>query len=80
MYQGQGFADRRKKKIVHEYKKILRKEGRKLEEWSEKMHKIYTDDDKTATPSVKKLVKSVSYNHLSLHFPLALLQHEVHPI
>ncbi|KAK2183787.1 hypothetical protein NP493_289g02010 [Ridgeia piscesae] len=51
--EGQGFADRRKKKIVHEYKKILRKEGRNLEEWSEKMHKIYTDDDKTATPSVK---------------------------
>ena len=62
LFEGQGFADRRKKKIVHEYKKILRKEGRKLEEWSEKMHKIYTDEDKTATPSIKKLVKCVFYN------------------
>ena len=54
LFEGQGFADRRKKKIVHEYKKLLRKEGKTLDDWSEKTKRIYEDSNETASAGVSR--------------------------
>ena len=47
VFTGQGFADKRKKKIQYEYLKVLKKEGRKYGERRHMNHEEETDSPNT---------------------------------
>jgi hypothetical protein len=62
--EGQGFADKRKRQIVYQYKKIESKEKQALNSWSDKLEKLYndvsdsSDEDEIRNKRIKKLKRA----------------------